>query len=195
MANFTDLFIWFDKMGLADSLIPFMLIFTITYAVLDRIKLFGDSKKNIHIILAMILGLLFVIPHVTNSYPTGADPVEIINTAVPNVGVLIIAIIMVMLIVGVFGAKLKVKNSPLTSIVVLVAFGLVLYIFGQAAGWWNKSGFPRFFGFLNDPETMAMIVILAVFLIFVFFLVGGSSEGNAKNGLGSFLDYFKGMLE
>ena len=195
MATFTDLFRWFVRLGIQDSLLPFLLVFTIIFAILQKVNLFGEDRKNIHVVLALIIGLLFVIPHVTNTYPIKADPVEIINNAIPNVGVLIIAIIMVLLIVGVFGHKLNIKGSPLAMVVILLAFGFVLYIFGQAAGWWHTSGFPSLFSWLGNPETRAMLIILAVFLIIVFFIIGGSREGNARRSAGNLLDYFKSMFE
>jgi len=196
MASFTDVFLWLDELGVSESLLPFLLVFALVFAILQQIKLFGEDKKNIHIVIALILALLFVIPHVTNRYPAGADPVEVINKALPQVGIVLIAIIMVMLLVGVFGHTLEVKGSPLSMFVILGAFGFVLYIFGWAAGWWSKPGFPRWLNFLADPATRAMLLILAVFILIVFFIVGGGSkEGKAKNGLSSFLDWFKNMLK
>ncbi|RLE42757.1 hypothetical protein DRJ48_02825 [Candidatus Woesearchaeota archaeon] len=196
MANFTDLFAWFDRLGVTDSLLPFLLVFAIVFAVLQQIELFGTDKKNIHFVLALVMGLLFVIPHVTNTYPSGADPVEIINRAIPQVGIVVIAVIMVLLIVGVFGAKLDVKESPLAMVVVLLAFGLVIYIFGWAANWWGGASFPRWLGFLGNPETRAMLIILAVFLLIVFFIIGGGTkESRAKKGFGNVLDWFKSMLK
>lgn len=195
MATFTDMFRWLGGMGLADSLLPFLLVFAIVFAVLQQVKLFGEDKKNIHIVIALIMGFLFVLPHVTGAYRAGADPVDIINKAIPNVGVMLVAIIMLMLIVGVFGAKLKVKGTPLTAIVILLAFGFVLYIFGWAAGWWHSGGFPSWLGFLGDAQTRSLLVVLAVFLILVFFIIGGGSKSTGQKGVSKFFDWFKGLLE
>jgi len=193
MANFNDLFIWFDKLGVADSLLPFLLVFTVIFAILQQVNIFGQDKKNIHIVIALIMGLVFVIPHATGTYPTGTDPVLIINNAIPNVGIVIIAIIMIMMIIGVFGHTLNVKDSGLAAVVVVFAIGFVTYIFTQARGGWN---FPNWLGFLSNPETRAILIILAVFLIIVFFIIGGDSRSaKAGKGLAGFLDYFKSMLK
>jgi hypothetical protein len=193
MASFNDLFMWFHKLGVADSLLPFLLVFTVVFAILQQINLFGQDKKNVHIVIALVMGLLFVIPHVTGTYPAGSDPVSIINNAIPSVGIVIIAIIMIMLIVGVFGHTLDVKGSGLAAVVVVFAIGFVIYIFTQARAGWN---FPNWLSFLNNPETRAMLIILAVFLIIVFFIIGGGSKSSkAGRGLAGFLDHFKNMLK
>ena len=197
MTTFTDLFTWFDRLGVADSLLPFLLVFSIIFAILERVKIFGENNKKTHVIIALIMGILFVIPHVTGTYPSGSDPVSIINTAIPNVGVVLIAIIMIMLIVGVFGHNLNIKGSALSVVVILLAFGYVIYIFGWAAGWWSTGGtFSWGLGFLGDPETRAMLIVLAVFLIVVFVIIGGKGPaGEGKRGFGKIIEYFQNMLK
>ncbi len=41
-------------------LFPFLLIFFIVFAILERTKLFGDGKKQINALVAFVIGLIFV---------------------------------------------------------------------------------------------------------------------------------------
>ncbi|MBI2652090.1 hypothetical protein HYX00_01375, partial [Candidatus Woesearchaeota archaeon] len=54
-----------DRWRVADVLLPFLLIFVIVFAILQKTKILGDSKKNLNVVVAIVVGLLVVIPHVT----------------------------------------------------------------------------------------------------------------------------------
>ena len=73
-----------ESYGFRDVLLPFFLIFTILYATLSYSRMFGE-KKPVNVMISLIVGLLVVIPHVTNTYPPGMDVVDIINQAIPQV--------------------------------------------------------------------------------------------------------------
>ena len=94
-----------ESWGIADVLLPFILVFAIVYAVLDKVKIFGDEKRNINMVIALVVGLSVVIPHVLDSYPPGADVVDMINIILPQVSLVAIAFIMVLVLVGVFGGE------------------------------------------------------------------------------------------
>jgi len=41
-------------------ILPFLLIFTITFAILQKTKVLGDGKKQVDAIVAFVIGLIFV---------------------------------------------------------------------------------------------------------------------------------------
>lgn len=43
-----------------ETILPFLLVFTIVFAVLQKSKLFGDGKKQIDAIVALVAGILIV---------------------------------------------------------------------------------------------------------------------------------------
>ena len=43
-----------------DFILPFLLIFFIVFAILEKTKLFGDGKKQINALTAFVIGLIFV---------------------------------------------------------------------------------------------------------------------------------------
>ena len=87
------------KLGFYDVVLPFLLTFTIVYAILDKTQVFGkegkdgESKKNLNSIVALVMGLLviFVKPLVMA-----------INEAMANLVILIIIGVFFMVLVGVF---------------------------------------------------------------------------------------------
>ena len=176
--NFTDVFLRLESMGLTDVLLPFLLIFTIVFSVLQRVHIFGD-RRNISGIVAVILALLVVIPHVTGDYPPNADIVEIMNKAIPNVSIFIVAIVMLLIMIGVFGVNVNIAESPLGGVVALVSFLIVGAIFANSAGWFGNRNLPPWLSFLGDADTQALIIVLLFFGIIVWFVTSEPNEGSS----------------
>ena len=49
-----------ESIGAFDIALPFVLIFTISFAVLQKIQLFGSGKKNIDMIVSLVLAFLAI---------------------------------------------------------------------------------------------------------------------------------------
>ena len=192
--DFQSALIQLEYIGLTDVLLPFLLIFVIIFAILQRVNILGD-KKNLNVVFALIIALTVVIPHVTGDYPYGRDPVEIMNEALPGVSLVIVAIIMFFILVGAFGVPgINLADDNAKSLVSLFAILVVGYIFGNAAGWWG-SGLPYWLSFLNDPDFQAMLVVILVFgLIIMFVTKEDKSSDSGDEGAGSKLWKSLGQL-
>ncbi|MFC1691117.1 hypothetical protein ACFL0W_02945 [Nanoarchaeota archaeon] len=181
-----------ENWGLTDILLPFLLIFTIVFAILQKTNMFGVDKKNIHAVIALVISLTTVIPHVTNSYSSSADPVDIINSSLPSVSVIVIAIMMMLLLIGILGGEAKWIGGSLSSWIAIIALVVIIGIFGGAAGWWGEGWVhvENFFG----SDAIAIIVIILVFAIIVGFIVGGDKpdEGLLRKTWSDVGDMFKG---
>ncbi len=165
--NFIDFVNSLDRMGVADVILPFFLVFVLVFAILKKIKIFGTDKKTkkYNIIIAVVLGAAVVFPHIIGN---GPDIVPVINNALPHVSVIIIAIIMFLILLGAFGAKYDIAGVSMGGIVSIVAAIIIVYIFGAAAGWgWR---IPRSLAFLEDPETVTLLIILLVFGIIIHYI-------------------------
>jgi len=157
MANeFPDFLIRLEEMGLLDSLLPFILIFTIIFAVLQKTKIIGEGRKQFNTVIALIMSLMVVIPHVTGRYPPGQDIVLIINTALPQVSILIVAVLAALLLIGVFAPGVMFGGTGMGSIMGVLSLGAIVYIFGNAGGLWKTTGA---FNFLNDPDTQSLLLL------------------------------------
>ena len=182
--SFTEVLTRLERMGLTDVLLPFLLIFTIVFAVLDKSKLFGE-RRNVHMVLALVIGLLVVIPHVTGDYPPGADVVEIMNSAIPNVSIVIVGVVMLLIMIGVFGYNVSLQGKSLGGIVVLISAVIVALIFSGSAGFFRGQRFSGMLSFLNDPDTQALLLVLLMFGIIVWFITSGDDDkGEGKGALG-----------
>jgi hypothetical protein len=182
-----------EEWGLTDVLLPFLLIFTIMFAILQKTNILGKEKRNWNTIIALIIALLFVIPHITNSYPAGRDLVDIINTALPNVSIVIVAIVMFLILIGLLGGEASWMGGTLSGWIAIIAAALVFIIFGRAAGWFARGTWPRWLWWLDDSQTQALIIVILVFGVIIWFITKGErKEGPRFKFLSDIGDFFKG---
>ena len=165
-----------DGLGLRDVFLPFFLIFAVIFATLQRIQLFGQEKKY-NVIVALVLSLLPVLQHKIG--PSGGvasnfDLVNILNSVLPQVSILIIAIILVMLMLGLVGWK-KDHGNLSTVAGILAIVGLIL-VFLNA----YDSKFSPTKLFNQNSEIWSLIIIILVFGIVVAYVTGGSDSGDSS---------------
>lgn len=182
MTNFVELFEIMESWGMLDVMLPFLLIFTVVFAVLQKANIFGSDSKRFNVVIALVLGMVVVIPHIIGTYPEGKDAVVIINNALPNVALVLIAIIMVLLLSGVFGYEPKVAGGA----ILIPAFAVIIYIFGISAGWWEN-----FSWFSIDPDTLAIILVILVFGIIIAIITAGEDSLKGLKDIGKSLGIIK----
>jgi hypothetical protein len=146
---------------------------------MEKVKPFGDKSnegrtKPFSVIIALVMALAVIIPHVLGMEP---DVVNIINDALPEVSLVLVAVLMVLLIVGLFGGKAE-WGSSMSGWVAFGSFVLVLFIFGRAAGWFLYL--PNWLYWLDNPDTQAMIIVFAVFAIIIWYITKEPTKDSDK---------------
>lgn len=175
--NVPDFLVQLEQFGLLDAVLPFILIFAVIFVTLQRVSIFGVGKKNVNMLVALVISLLVIIPHVMGTYPPGQDVVNIINGALPNVSLVIVLIVAALILVGLFVPNFA-AGGGLGGFLALIGVGVVIYIFGLSAGWWQASGF---LGFLGNPDIQALIIIVLVFAIVIFLITAESPIDSISN--------------
>src|SRR3989338_2721275 len=164
-----------DNMGLTDILLPFLLIFVIVFAILQKTKVLGDERKNLSIVVALVVGLLVVIPHATGRFPPNADPVVIINDALPQLSIVLVAVIFLLVLIGAFGQDYVFLGVTMPGWIMVFSLVVIIIIFGGAAGWWSGqfgNSLERIFG----TEAIAVAIMLLVFGIVIAWITSESKE-------------------
>ena len=175
-----------NDLGLSDVLLPFLLIFTIMFAVLQKTKVLGKDEegkphKNYNVIIALIISLLVVIPHVTigtedkfDAALTGTnfpDVVEVMNNSLPQISLVAVLIIMVMLLIGILGPEINIAGTSLAGVVAIASFIIVAAIFMASAGVFGQNTkLPEALNFLKDDSTLGMIVVVLMFGLLLWFI-------------------------
>ena len=164
-----------ERWGLTDVMLPFLLIFVIIYAILQKTNILGQGKKNLNVIVAVIVGLLVVIPHVTGRFPANADPVLIINDALPQLSIVLVAVIFLMILIGVFGQDYVFLGVTMPGWITLGSLIVIVLIFGGAAGWWD-SGFGQTLENFFGTGGVAIFIMLVVFGLIIAWITSDSKE-------------------
>ncbi len=190
-SEFVYFFQTLESYGLTDALLPFVLIFTIMFAMLQKTQILGAGKKNFNFVIALVVSLLVVIPHITGSYPPGADVVEILNSALPNVSIIVVAILMALLLLGLLGGEANWMGGSLSGWIAIIAFLAVIYLFGGAAGWWQDLTLNWW-----DRDVTVLVVVLLVFAMVIWYVTkeDDSADKAAKlqTYVGELGDFFGG---
>ncbi len=178
--DFTGMVRWFESIGGYDVVLPFLLIFTIVFAVLEKTKVLGvnkegDSKKNFNAIVALVIGLLVV---------AETDIIIIINTFLPKISLAILVGLMFLLLVGLTGGNEPDKGWT------GFAYGLAFIISILVVIWALLPEDYRIFSGLEvTPQDRAILLTVGILLAVVFFVT--KEEGKSGNMLQGVEDFFK----
>ena len=168
-----------ERWGLTDVMLPFLLIFVIIYAILQKTKILGETKKNLNVVVAVVVGLLVVIPHVTGRFPANADPVLIINDALPQLSIVLVAVIFLLILIGVFGQDYVFLGVSMPGWVTLVSLIVIVLIFGGAAGWWD-SGLGQTLEDFFGTEGVAIFIMIITFGVIIAWITSDSKERDER---------------
>ncbi len=165
--------------GLFDVVLPFLLVFTIIFAILEKTKVFGVeevegkkyTKKNLNSIASFVIAFLVV---------ASAELVEVITTVSSNVVVLLLLVVLFLLLVGSFyveGDKsVFLEGGWKTMFMVIVFIGIVL-IFFDALGFLDEI-FDFLQGGRND--VIGAIILLVIVVLFISWVVKEPQRKEAR---------------
>ena len=165
-----------NKLGVYDVILPFLLVFTIIFAILEKTKIFGVekdgmTKKNINAMVAFVIAFLVI---------ASTKLVGIINEVMANVVLLVILGVCFLLLVGVFftGEKeFSLKEMPVyMQIFTAIMFLGIIVIFLNALGW-LESIFGLFENINADwAATLIFIIIIIGFIMWITYTPGKKKE-------------------
>jgi len=164
-----------EQQGFVDIVLPFLLIFTIMFAVLQKTHILGEKKKNFNVLVSVIIALLVIIPHATGRYTGRFDPIDILNNAIPQISIFIVAIVFLLIMIGVFGQDKIFLGASAPGWVLFLSLLIVIMVFGGAAGWWDGE-LERILVDVFGPDAIAVIVMLIVFGIVIMFITSDKDD-------------------
>ena len=195
MASFTDAIFYLENIGFTDVILPFILVFTVMFAVLEKVSLFGDPKqsKKYNIVISLAIALTIVMLHRLGYYQStlGYDPIDVINAILPGSALIILVILIVLIVLAVIMPKdsLTIKGSPIVSI--LGFLGII-----ALAAIIIRNIYPTFLpyswlGFLDDSGIQSVILMLLVFLLVVWFVTSEPKKPDEPSGIKGFHEFMK----
>lgn len=140
---------------ISQGVLPFILVFTVVFAILQKSQVLGADKKQIDAMVALVFGLITI---------TFANAVGIINQLLPFLAVAVVMILVFLILVGsvhsgnafVWGDQIKKAVIVLSAIAVVIAG---LYFTGA----WDYLAFK-----FSEPGSN-----LLTNLVFIAIIIGG----------------------
>ncbi|MBS3151427.1 hypothetical protein J4443_03560 [Candidatus Woesearchaeota archaeon] len=171
--DFNDVVGSFADVGGFDVVLPFLLVFAVTFAILRKIRLFGENK-NVDAIVSLILAAFLV---------SSTAIVEVLVGFLPRVSMIVLVLLMLILVVGIFSGKSEWGGGWLFwgAVVGIIS---VIWALGAAADW----DVPLV-GEMTEQDVGTLIVV-GVFVLVIWLIV--REPGGDKKSLG---DRFENLVK
>ena len=168
MSQFRNILDFLVNLGFYDVILPFLLVFTIVFALLERTKVFGMEeidgkkwpKKNLNTIAAVVIAFFVVL---------SSQLVAVITSIASKFVILLFLIVLFLLLVGSFFQE-KPEAVYLTggwkTLFMVIVFVALLFIFLDALGWLDDT-----FGFVSGHNQGEIVGTAILFILLVLFIV------------------------
>ncbi len=169
-------------LGVYDVILPFLLVFAIVFAILEKTKIFGVEKvdgqtitrKNINAMVGFVMAF-FVIG--------SSKLVGLINTVASQVFLLLLLVILFLMLAGIMQKEGEYElNEKWKKTLLPVLFLVIVLIFLNALGWLKDV-----YDFLSkywNSEGVTSIILLLLVAAFVWWITnsGGNTSENKDKG-------------
>lgn len=187
-----------DKIGIYDVVLPFLLVFVIVYAILEKTKVFGTetidkkevSRKNLNAMAAFVIGFLVI---------SSTSLVASISSFVANMVLLLILSVTFLLLVGSFtkpeemkeGVFLKEKWARYTFMVIMFIGIVIIFLNAMTATnnrycsgdcTWLQISFNFIEGGMDSSAIGSVLLLLIVGGVIAFITWGGGSSNDNSSG-------------
>jgi hypothetical protein len=174
-STFRGTIIFFQKLGIYDVILPFLLVFTIMFAILEKTKVLGTekvegemvSKKNINAMVAFVIAFLTI---------ASTQIVAIINQTASQIVILLLLSVFFLLLVGSFW---KEDQKPIfldkgwNMIFMVIMFVGIVLIFLNALSYDGHSWLAIGWNYLvniNNYEFVSSLILILVVLAFMWYV-------------------------
>ncbi len=165
--------------GFFDVILPFLLVFTVIFGILEKTRIFGTEKfkgedypkKNLNSMVAFVIAFFVV---------AAKEVVTSLQLSLPLVALVLIILLSFLMLAGSFmGDKtFSFENSKWAVFLTLVSFIAVVLIFLNSFGWLD----PIIAYIAANPGTVLVPSILVIVVIgTIVYVVGGTPSGESKS--------------
>lgn len=182
---FRDVITFFDKIGLYDVVLPFLLVFTIVFAILEKTKVLGTekhegqeyTKKNLNAMASFVIAFLVI---------AAKELVEIINETVSRAVIVLFFSVLFLMLVGSFhkeGESIYLKGPwkiAFEAIVFIAIVGIFLNSIKSPDG---KTWLQRLSDYGTGSDVLiGSILLLGIVVMFIFYAIKEPSKPSSSQG-------------
>jgi hypothetical protein len=183
---FRNVLVFFEELGLFDVVLPFLLVFTIVFAILEKTKVLGTeeiegkkyTKKNLNAIAAFVIAFLVV---------ASSQIVEIITAVSAQSVVLLFLSVFFLLLVGSFfkeGEPVALEGGWKLTFMIIMFIGIMFIFLGAVKTKDGKTWLDALSGFSSSSgsnEVLGAVILLVIIVLFIAFAVRETPKKEAKH--------------
>lgn len=171
---------FFDKIGLFDVVLPFLLVFTIVFAIFEKTKVLGTediegrkyTKKNLNAIAAFTISFLVV---------ASSQLVEIITKVSANAVVVLFLSVLFLMLVGSFykeGESVYLEGGWKVAFMIIVLISIIGIFLDAIKGPDGKTWLQRLSDFTGSggDEVAGSVILLTLIVLFIVYAVKDPSK-------------------
>jgi hypothetical protein len=176
---------FFDKIGVYDVILPFLLVFTIVFAILEKTKVFGTddiegkklTKKNLNSMAAFVMAFIVI---------ASSKIVAVITKISSHVVVLLLLSVFFLLLVGSFfkeGDATFLEGNWKYLFMIIMFIGIVLIFLNAIEGDSGESWLSWGWNQLTtnwSSNAVASIILIIVIIAFMVYVVKGPESKKVK---------------
>jgi len=187
MSVFGESIQFLAKLGIYDVVLPFLLVFTVVFAILEKTKILGVekgkddrdyTKKNLNAMVAFVMGFLVV---------ASSQLVAVINKTMSQVFILLLLIICFLMLAGTFHEQTKggffLKDGFYKNAFMVIVFVGIIAIFLNALGWLEVI-----YNYLRDnwnSSYVAAVIFIILIIGFMMWIMKDPSDSKEAKKDGS----------
>ncbi len=167
---------FFGQIGIYDVVLPFLLVFTIVFAILEKTKIFGTekgeggeiTKKNLNAMVAFVSAFFVV---------ASSQLVAAINQTVGQTFLLLLLSILFLMLVGSFHTgkeEFQLPDNWKKPMMWVMFIGIVL-IFLNSLGWLDLS-YGYLMQFWDSVAVSSLILLIIVVVVMVYITKSPKAE-------------------
>lgn len=185
-STFRETFTFLGKLGVFDVVLPFLLVFTITFAILEKTRVFGTevvdgktyTKKNLNSLASFVIAFFAV---------ASAQVVNALTQISANVVILLFASVLFLMLVGSFHHQADEKgfalSAPFQTLFILIMFVSLFGIFLNAIETDGKTWLQWVFDWLSQFSSnvsVATVVLIGIVIAAMIYITRAEKLPAAK---------------
>ena len=177
---------FFGRLGIYDVILPFLLVFTIVFAILEKTKVFGLEeiegkkypKKNLDAMVAFVIAFFVV---------ASSKLVEIITQVSSQVVIFLLLSILFLILVGSFHKEEEegffLKGGWNTTFMLIMFIGIVGIFLNAIKTEDGQTWLSWIMDFIStkwNTDWVASLILIGVIIGFMWYVMGGSGPKKEK---------------
>ncbi len=167
-----------EDFGFFDVVLPFILAFTIVFAILDKTRILGSEdnkpKKNLNAMVAFVIAMFVVAtPKVVNVF----------RVSLPQIVLVLVLVISIMMLIGsLYGSKEEFELTKIKKLAFLIGVIIIIsifLIFLSALEWLEPV--VQYLIVSWDSTFVVSMIFLVIAVVAIIYIVGNKNEGGGRS--------------